>query len=162
MTPEQPSNPSAAALRRQAEASLRKRQKHQASKPAETTPSADTQRLLHELQVHQVELEMQNAELHEARDSMETLLEKYTDLYDFSPVGYFTLGRDGKVQLVNLTAASITGIPRAKLIGQSFPLLITPDLRTAFRTFLEQVFASDAKQEGDFHLLLPDQTARVV
>ena len=162
MTPEPTSNPTAAALRRQAEASLRKRQKHQAGKPAETKPTADSQRLLHELQVHQVELEMQNAELHEARDRMETLLEKYTDLYDFSPVSYFTLGREGKVQLVNLTGASLVGLPRAKLIGHSFTMLIVADQRQAFRTFLDEIFASDTKQKGDYHLLLPDQTSRVV
>lgn len=162
MTPQQPSNPHAAERRRAAEASLRKRQKHQASRPAETKPSADTTRLLHELQVHQVELEMQNGELHEARDSMETLLEKYTDLYDFSPVGYFTLGSCGKIHLVNLTGASLVGITRAKLIGHSFSQLITPDLRPDFRSFMEQIFASDAKQERDFHLLHLDQTAKVV
>jgi PAS domain S-box-containing protein len=162
MTPPQPSNPHAAERRRAAEASLRKRQKHQASRPAETKPSADTTRLLHELQVHQVELEMQNGELHEARDNMETLLEKYTDLYDFSPVGYFTLGSCGKIHLVNLTGASLVGITRAKLIGHSFSQLITPDLRPDFRSFLEQIFASDAKQERDFHLLHLDQTAKVV
>ncbi len=162
MTPEPSSNPTAAALRRQAEASLRKRQKHQANKPAETKPTADSKRLLHELQVHQVELEMQNAELHEARDRMESLLEKYTDLYDFSPVGYFTLSREGKIHLVNLTGASLTGIPRAKLTDDSFSELITPDQRPAFRTFLGQAFAGETKQEGDFHLLRHDQTARVV
>ena len=162
MTPEQTSNPNTAELRHQAEASLHQRLEHQTAKPAETLPSPDSQRLLHELQVHQVELEMQNAELSEARDRMEALLEKYTDLYDFSPAGYFTLGSDGKVQLVNLTGATLTGIPRAKLIGQSFPQLISPDLRQAFRAFLERVVVGETTQEGDFQLLRPDQTARVV
>ena len=55
-------------------------------------------RLLHELQVHQIELEMQNAELRQARDEVETALEKYTDLYDFAPVGYFTLDRKGTIR----------------------------------------------------------------
>lgn len=162
MTPKQTSNPTAAQLRREAEASLRKRQKHQADKPTKTKPTEDAQRLLHELQVHQVELEMQNAELHTVRDGLETLLEKYTDLYDFSPVGYFTLGREGKVKLVNLTGATLTGTTRAKLIGHSFTQLITPDQRPAFRTFLEQIFTDDNKQIGDFPLLRPDQTTLIV
>ena len=162
MIPKQTSKSTAAQLRREAEASLRKRQKHQAAMPSETKTTADTQRLLHELQVHQIELEMQNAELHTARDSLETLLEKYTDLYDFSPVGYFTLGTEGEVQLVNLTGATLTGTNRAKLIGHSFTQLITPDQRPAFRNFLEQIFASDTKQKGDFHLLRPDRTAIIV
>ncbi|MDR3580609.1 MAG: hypothetical protein P4L44_11665 [Oryzomonas sp.] len=60
-----------------------------------TTPSHGTEqeslRLKHELQVHQVELEMQNAELRQARDKLETTPEQYTDLYDFAPAGYFSL-----------------------------------------------------------------------
>src|ERR1035441_169825 len=75
----------AAELRRFAEARLRVRPVNQRSKTADPKSVAAPLRLLHELQVHQVELEMQNAELHEARDRMETLLEKYTDLYDFAP-----------------------------------------------------------------------------
>ena len=162
MTPKQTRNPTAAALRRQAEASLRKPQKHQTGKPAETKPSADTQRLLHELQVHQVELGMQNVELQEARDRMEALLEKYTTLYDFSPVSYFTLDAEGKILLVNLTGASLTGITRSLLVRQSFTRLLAPDVRTRFRDFLQQTFASAAKQEGPFTLLRGNQTARVI
>src|SRR5512140_364147 len=63
----------------------------------------DTQRLLHELQVHHIELEMQNEELRQARDEVDTLLEEYADLYDFAPVGYFTLDRTGTISRVNLT-----------------------------------------------------------
>ena len=62
---------------------------------SESKSDADTRRLLHELQVHQVELEMQNAELQKARDEMEVMLEKYTDLYDFAPVGYLSLDELG-------------------------------------------------------------------
>src|SRR6187431_1201239 len=80
-----------ARLRRRAEASLHSRRNGQRSRARIPKSEADAQRLLHELQVHQVELEMQNMELQEARDRMETLVEKYTDLYDFAPVGYFSL-----------------------------------------------------------------------
>ena len=76
-------------LYRHAEVQLRKQKKNQKSKAAViVNTETDSSRLLHELQVHQVELEMQNAELQETRDRMEVLLEKYTDLYDFAPVGY--------------------------------------------------------------------------
>ena len=59
----------------------------------ETIPSTenDTQDLIHELQVHQIELEMQNEELLQTRTEVKTWLERYTDLYEFAPVGYFTL-----------------------------------------------------------------------
>jgi PAS domain S-box-containing protein len=162
MTADKTRKPTVAKLRCEAEASLRKRQKHQADIPSETRPTVDTHRLLHELQVHQIELEMQNAELHKARDSLETLLERYTDLYDFSPVGYFTLGTEGQIQLVNLTGATLAGTNRVKLIGHSFTQLITPDQRPAFRSFLEQIFASETNQKADFHLLRPDRTAIIV
>jgi len=81
---QQKQRPILAELYRRAEAQLRKRHKKQKSKTGETKSAVDPRRLLHELQVHQVELEMQNAELQEGRDRMETLLAKYTDLYDLA------------------------------------------------------------------------------
>src|SRR5664279_1132988 len=90
----------AAGLRRRAEARLRKKRKSQRTE-------AGPQRLLHELQVHQVELEMQNAELRKARDELELALENYTDLYDFAPVGYFTLTASGAIIQANLTGAGL-------------------------------------------------------
>ena len=71
---------------RRAATQLRQQKKKILQPPAAAT---DPERMLHELQVHQIELEMQNTELQEARDRLETQLEKYTDLYDFAPVGYF-------------------------------------------------------------------------
>ena len=75
---------SAAELRRQAEGRL------DISFSNDDVPfaAADSTRLLHELQVHQIELELQNDELHKARDELETLAARYTELYDFAPVGY--------------------------------------------------------------------------
>ena len=67
-------------------------------------------RLHHELLVHQVELEMQNAELREVRDVLETALEQHTELYEFAPVGYFTLDRIGTISSVNLFGTSLVGI----------------------------------------------------
>ena len=80
----------------------------------------DPQRQLHELQVHQIELEMQNAEIQESRNRMELLLEKFTDLYDFAPVGYFTLSADSTIQQANLTGAVLLGVERGRLVGQRF------------------------------------------
>ena len=85
--------PMMAELHHSAEAKLRKQQKQRRVEGREVVETeTDAQRLLHELQVHQIELQMQNGELQEARDRMEELLEKYTDFYDFAPVGYFSLG----------------------------------------------------------------------
>jgi PAS domain S-box-containing protein len=134
-----------AALRDRAEARLRK-------KPSSKT-AAEPQRVLHELQVHQVELEMQNAELQETRDRLEALLEQYTDLYDFAPVGYFTLTAEGVINRVNLTGSQLVGIERSKLVGRAFGPLLATGERPAFKDFLQQVFASQTKQSGEFALL---------
>ena len=123
---------------------------------------ADSRRLLHELQVHQIELEMQNAELRQARDALEVALENFTDLYDFAPSGYFTLAATGAILQTNLTAATLVGIERSRLVGQSFGRLVSAEFRPAFNTFLEQVFAGQTKQSGDFELACLGQPHRFV
>ena len=67
------------------------------------------QRLVQELQIHQIELEIQNEQLEQARAETEAALERYTDLYDFAPLGYFTLDRDGTIRQANLTARVSSG-----------------------------------------------------
>ena len=107
---------------------------HDAAAPDRT--EADALRLLHELQVHQIELELQNAELERSRDQLEAALERYTDLYDFAPVGYFTLDRSGDIYSANLTGADLLNVPRARLIGRKFETFLSPESRLAFATFL--------------------------
>ena len=152
-----------AELYHKAEAQVRiQNKKNQKSKAGKSKSKADAQRLVHELQVHHVQLEMQNAELHEARDRMEALLEKYTDLYDFAPVGYFSLAESGAINQVNLAGAWVIGVERARLVGRPFGLLISPELRPVFNSFLKQVFANQTKQSGDFELLRQGQPPRIV
>jgi len=139
----------AATLRRRAEARLRAVAKKR--DPARTL--ADTQRLVHELQVHQIELEMQNEELRESRVQVEAVLERYTDLYDFSPVGYLTLGRDGVIRQVNLTAAHLLGVERARLPRRRFEHFIDHSERTGFQVFLDKVLASHTKAVCEVTLL---------
>jgi len=106
-------------------------------------------RLLHELQVHQIELEMQNAELRQARDErdkMEALLGKYSDLYDFAPVGYFNLDNGGIIRAVNLTGSEFLGVERSMLFGRRLDLFISDETRPVFRDFLDKVFASETKE----------------
>jgi signal transduction histidine kinase len=114
------------------------------------------------LQVHQIELEMQNAELRQARDALEVALENYTDLYDFAPSGYFTLAATGAILQANLTGAKLVGIERSHLVGQPFGRLVSAEFRPAFSTFLEQVFAGETKQSGDFELAGKGQPLRFV
>lgn len=109
-------------------------------------------RLIHELEVHQVELEMQNAELRQARDEVESALERYTDLYDFAPVGYFTLYRNGAICAVNLSGAGLLGIERSRLLGRRFGHFLTEDNRADFTHFLSKVFESRCKEECEVAL----------
>jgi PAS domain S-box-containing protein len=110
-------------------------------------------RLLHELQVHQVELELQNAELTQARDEMESTLEKYTDLYDFAPVAYFTLDHVGNIRAANLTAATLFRIERSLLIGARFSLFVVNEHRQLFSEFFEKVFVSLSKESCEVMLI---------
>ncbi len=83
--------------------------------------------IIHELQVHQIELEMQNEELKRVQLELEQSKDKYQDLYHFAPTGYFTLTRKGIIQEVNLTGAALLGIPREKLIGRGFSHFVSPE-----------------------------------
>ena len=144
-----------AELRRGAEALLRGRQ----SKGKGWESEADTLRLLHELQVHQLELELQNAELQEARDRMEGLLEKYTDLYDFAPVGYFSLDAEGVIREVNLTGAILLGVERSRLVNQRLPHFVVSSSQPIFKAFMDRVFAKTGKQVCEAALRKKDATA---
>jgi len=106
----------------------------------------ETLKLFHELQVHQIELEMQNAELRQVRDEVESALAKYTDLYDFAPVGYLTLNRNGVVLAANLTAAGLLGIERSRLTGRHFELFVAAEARQNFAEFLGTVFLCKSRQ----------------
>ena len=106
----------------------------------------EVDRLLHELEVHQIELEMQNAELTKARDDMEVMLEKYTDLFEFAPVSYFTLDREGTIRNVNLAGSGLLGTERSRLYGRRFEDSVAVADRPAFATFLGNIFASLTKE----------------
>ena len=149
-------------LRRRAEDRLRERPGNQRSTAVVPKSDADAKRLLHELQVHQIELEMQNAELRQARDELEVALDNYTDLYDFAPSGYFTLAATGTILRANLTGSLLVGIERSRLVGQSFGRFVSAEFRPAFGTFLEQVFVGQTKQAGDFELARQGQPPRFV
>lgn len=110
-------------------------------------------RLHHELQVHQIELEMQNAELCQTRDKLEAVLEQYTDLFDFVPVGYLTLDREGTISKVNFSAAGLLGLDRSRMVSRRFDSLVGGEDRPAFAAFLGRVFASLAKESCEVVLL---------
>lgn len=148
MKPLLPSLPSAVpGLRRLAELRIRSPRKG-APGPGTTDPksAADSARLLHELQVHQVEFEMQNSELQEGRNRLELLVEKYTDLYDFAPIGYFTLDEHRRILDANLMGSAILGVERSRLLGEDLARFVGRTSLPAFRNFLAQAAAGVGRQ----------------
>lgn len=97
--------------------------------------------LLHELQVHQIELEMQNRQLREAQQELEEARDRYADLYDYSPVGYLTLDESGIVLEINLTGAGMLGKERLNIVGQPFISSLTPASIQPFLTHLRQTYS---------------------
>jgi PAS domain-containing protein len=100
-------------LRRRAQTQLKSR-----TASPEKISSEEAHSLLQELQIHQVELEMQNEQLGHTQAELETALTRYTDLYDFAPVAYLTLDNRGWVLQANLTAARLLGTERSRLVQQ--------------------------------------------
>jgi len=135
-------------LRKKAEEQLRNKHK-KADKPVIET---DVKKLMHELQVHQIELEMQNEELHQAYETAETALKKYTMLYDFAPMGYFTLESDGSICDLNFTGAEMLGDKRFSLVNSNFKLFISKDSQPVFNDFFSKVYSSYAKESCKVNL----------
>lgn len=136
-------------LYRRAEAHLSNRQK---ASRGRVQSDAGPERLLHELEVHQIELELQNAELQKIRDELEVTLEKYTDLYDFAPVGYFSLDEAGAVLESNLTGAALLGLERSRLMNRRLLLFMVPNSRPIFLAFLAKVFTGAMNQSCEIQL----------
>lgn len=107
---------------------------------------SDVKKLLHELQVHQIELEMQNDELIKANETAEAALKKYTMLYDFAPMGYFTLEPDGSICELNFTGAEMIGDKRISLVGANFKLFISEASKPEFNKFFKRVYSSNSRE----------------
>jgi PAS domain S-box-containing protein len=146
---------SAAELRRQAEERLHANMAELRS----PRTGEETQRLLHELEVHQIELEMQNAELRRAREELELSRDKYAELYDFAPVGYFTFDASGMIREVNLAGAQLLGIERGLLTNKPFSRFIADaDGREIFSSHIEKVLQGQGVQRCEVSLKKNDGT----
>jgi len=117
----------------------------------------DVQRLVHLLQVHQIELEHQNEELRIAHEELEVSRNKYVNLFDFSPTPYFALDLDGIIKEVNLSASKMFGIDRSKLIGKHFITFIPLDERDIFNSFIKTVFNSTGKHSCELKVINKDK-----
>jgi PAS domain S-box-containing protein len=124
-------------------AELRKLQTTEA-RSSSTASEPPTSRLIHDLQVHQVELEMQNRQLRESQELLEESRSRYSDLYDFAPVGYLTLDAGGRIREINLTGAAMLGAPRETLIDRPFAAVVSVKEKQAFRDHLRDCAAKKA------------------
>jgi PAS domain S-box-containing protein len=113
----------------------------------------ENQRLIQELEVRQIELEMQNEELRTAQAEREASRSRYYDLYDLAPVGYFTLDEKGLVLEVNLAGAQLLGVERRSLVGQSLVRFVAPDSRCMYSAHRERVFSTRSRQACELRLL---------
>ncbi len=107
---------------------------------------ADIMKFIHELEVHQIELELQNEELLAAKESAETASEKYTELYDFAPSGYFTLSREGEILKLNISGAKMLGRERAGLYKSKFGFFVAEESKPTFNTFFNDLFNKNSKE----------------
>ena len=140
----------AAQLRIQAEERLR-------AKTAALLPSrgkAETLRLVHELEVHQIELEMHNEDLRRAQDELELSRDRYAELYDFAPVGYFTFDERGVIREVNLSGAQLLGIERRWLTNTPFSRFIPEEEgREIFSRHLESALHKQGIQKCELRVM---------
>ena len=111
----------------------------------QTSPAA-VKHLVLDLKMYQMELEMQNEELQRAQESITRARDRYADLYDFAPVGYFTLDRRGRIVEVNLAGAQLLGLERSLVVNQSSFRWVAPESRESCRTHLQKVFENQGRQ----------------
>ena len=98
--------------------------------------------LVHELRVHQIELEMQNENLRHTQTELELARDRYVDLYDFAPVGYMTLSESGVILDANLTVASMLGVERAQLLGRPMTQFIVAEDQDGYYLHRRRLFAT--------------------
>ena len=153
MGTDRPQKEKPSTLRRQAETRLRA---GESELPPRRTES-ESQRLVHELAVHQVELEMQNEELRLARQELELSRNKYAELYDFAPVSYFVFDPQGLICEVNLAAARLLGTEPPQLLGKPFAQFIAEaEGREVFSLHLKAVRLQQAMLRCEIKLRCQD------
>ncbi|MDK9714608.1 MAG: PAS domain S-box protein [Sulfuritalea sp.] len=139
----------AAELRREAEARL-------GQFPGRGGTGRTDAELLHELQVHQIELEMQNETLRQSQIALEESRDRYVDFYDFAPVGYLTLNEQGLITELNLAGAEILGAARSKLVRSRFSPSVAPEHRDRWHQHFTNTLHNQSKLRCELELVRPD------
>ncbi len=147
----QPQSKSFSELRIQAEKLLQKK-----STNLSEYSSVDMHRLIHELQIQQIEFELQNEALEQAHQELENSRNKYADLYDFAPVGYISIDQVGLIIEANLTGATLLGMEREALIGQSLSYFVAEEDRDKYELSRQSLFVTQTPQVCEIRLVRKD------
>ncbi|MBC8246916.1 MAG: response regulator [Deltaproteobacteria bacterium] len=118
----------------------------------------EMQHLIHELRVHQIELEMQNEELRRIQEALEEARDRYSDLYDFAPIGYFTISKKGMVLEANLRGVTMLGVERGSLIDSPFSRMVSTETQEAFYFHRNKLFETKTMQTCALKLIKKDGT----
>ncbi len=142
-------------LYQRAEAALGQRVSQSPEQFAALSP-AQAQRTLHDLQVHQVELEMQNEELRRKQVELDESLARYVNFYDLAPVGYCTVTEEGLIRESNLTTSTLLNVPRSELIKQSITRFIFNDDQDSYYKHRRKLIDADGPLSVELRLLKRD------
>lgn len=122
--------------------------------PGQCHDRGDSCKLIHEVEVYSLELERQNEELKVAQANNQAVLQRYTALYDFAPVGYLTLENTGYITEINLTAAALLGVERGNIVGSYMDVYLAD--RQAFQKYLKKAFQSGGNAIAELGVKRPD------
>ena len=150
-----------ASLRRRAEEAVLDEADSTAQEAEALSPEAML-RTLHELRVHQIELEMQNDELRRAQAAIDASLVRYFDHFDMAPAGYFSVSHQGLILEANFAAADLLGRARGALIGQAFTRFIFSEDQDAYYLLGKRIAATGHTQSRELRLLKADGTTTLV
>lgn len=123
------------------------------AEPNRVLSDEETLHVLHELRVHQIELEMQNEELRRTQAMLDAARARYFDLYDLAPIGYLTLTEMGFIQEANLTVATQLGVPRAELVRQPLSRFIHTDSQDQYYRHRKRLLAASAPQACEVRMV---------
>lgn len=124
----------------------------------ETMSPEALRELAHELQVHQIELEMQNEELRQSQLALEVMRQRYFDLYDLAPISYCTVNELGVILEANLASSELLGEPRNSLVGQRISRYISKEFQDTYYLCRKLLLSADARQCCELHMVKADGT----
>lgn len=144
--------PTAQSLRQRAETLLYAK-KNDPAEATEELSAKESQALIHELQVHQIELQMQNQELRHSEEALRRSKERYFDLYNTAPIGYFTLSDEGLILDANLTAATMLGVTRDHLVGRPITASIFREDQDSYYLYRKKFLLPDETRSNELRMV---------